>query len=100
MPRRRATCKYPPELATNGMSPMVWGPMMWRWMHGAAYANDHSQTDPRICARWLLTLQPVLPCKACRTSFKGLIANGSVTSAAQARTLGQLVFSVHNAVNQ
>jgi hypothetical protein len=82
------------------MSPSVWGPMLWRWMHGAAYAHDQlSPQSATECGVWLKTLPMVLPCGACRASFKPVIAAVNVDAATRNHRLGRVVFDLHNAVN-
>ena len=96
--RRRASC---PKPVTNGMSPSVWGPMLWRWMHGAAFAHDQQQSSPGFeCGVWLEALPAVLPCGACRASFIPAMAAADVQTAARERRLGRLVFDLHNVVNR
>lgn len=88
-----------PDLTDSGLEtvdPAIWGPPLWRFLHGAAAA---SSADASVATRWASVLEAMktgLPCQECtdhyRTWFAAHpIADGSVSA---------WLLALHNDVNR
>ena len=77
------------------MRPKVWGPAMWRILHGTAHARDID-----VAAMFVDALGDALPCIHCRTSFREFTERLPLRT--YLRTGGSYaywLYTVHNMVN-
>ena len=97
------------------MAPSVWGPMVWRLMHGAAHRYDTQETPPGQADRYafqlfLINCAWVLPCVYCRESYLEYVRQACTDQAPQGtsemarhfgeRRVQELVCYFHNCVNK
>ena len=92
------THRFPPI----GMSPSVWGPLVWTTMHIASIGYSPHPTDAEKTAaiEFYRSFALILPCPICRTHYSMHIKAMPIEEAVESRdTLIEWVFSVHNKVN-
>lgn len=89
-----------------GMAPSIWGPMMWRILHGFSYiiAEKHTPRASRhLFCIFLIYVSKVLPCAHCRESYtkflKYIINSGDLEHLIH-EDIQKLVYDIHNMVNQ
>lgn len=106
-------CKFKKPKANlhdnKGMAPSIWGPLVWRLVHGMAKEYDNLEDTIRfdqmlIFIRFLQVISFVLPCYDCRESYTDYILSahrdGSMHEAFRTATVMHLTFMLHNRVNQ
>lgn len=113
-PRPRTPCRLPqprPNLSNDkGMSPSIWGPLVWRLIHGLAKIYDRdtlcecgtSDACRESFLRFLLVLKAVLPCGECRKSYARFIDNSRdrIVRAFETSEVMVFAYDLHNMVNR
>lgn len=113
--KSRTPCRLPRPHANltdnKGMSPSIWGPLVWRILHGLAKIYDYDTLctacdSPAKCqhafAAFLLILKTILPCHDCRSSYSQYMARTSqqLVEAFATSEVMLYVFHLHNMVNE
>lgn len=85
-----------------GMSPSVWGPIVWSSMHIASlgYSNTPNDDEKRAAIEFYQALVYMIPCPICRQHYKRFLDTYPVKDAVGNRNdLIHWVFRIHNKVN-
>ena len=106
-PRQKLPATAPKTaLKTNGFSPEIWGPGMWRVMHMTAATMPERPTpeQSRHYYTFFKSLANVLPCPGCRAHYAEMIAPGGIlplTSRVVSSRMSLFAWTVaiHDAVN-
>ncbi len=99
------THKHNPE-ETNNLKSADWGPSGWIFLHSVSfgYPDQPTQQDKDHYKSFFENISHVLPCSACRDSYKKHIASGSCqitdTIFESNRTLTEWLYNLHNKVNE
>ena len=90
----------------NGFMTRVWGPMLWTVLHMISlnYPVEPTPQHQRQYKRFFRTLMYVLPCGACRKSYRYFILRHPVVKIrdeifTNRETLSKWLFTLHNVVN-
>jgi hypothetical protein len=86
-----------------GMSPSVWGPIMWWTMHivTLGYPDQPTEQDKKAAIDFFKSLEYMIPCPICKEHYKVNIAKFPVEAATGSRTdLILWVVKIHNMVNE
>jgi len=84
-----------------GMSPAVWGPILWTTMHivSIGYAENPTEEEKRGAIQFYESLKYMIPCPICKEHYAHILT--TMPPDAQNRaTLIEWVFNVHNKVNE
>jgi hypothetical protein len=91
----------------QGKDPVVWGPLVWVWLHAVAREFDNttrSAASASVVRRFVSTLGYVLPCGTCRVSYRAMVQTphrrASLRRAIQGKTLSQWYVRLHDTVNR
>ena len=76
------------------MDPCVWGPPLWRLLHGSAVAPGKVRAHVMQC---LASMRAVLPCDKCRKSLTAILAG---LSGLRFANVFEVTWIVHNYVNR
>jgi hypothetical protein len=77
------------------MRPKVWGPAMWRILHGTSHVRE-----PGVVTAFIAALGAALPCIHCRTSFAEFCSAMPLGPyLASGGTYSYWLYTVHNMVN-
>jgi hypothetical protein len=88
----------------DGFLTTVWGPAQWHMLHTISfnYPVNPTNEDKKHYRDYVLSLQNVLPCGACRknlkTNFKHLPLN--MTDMKNRDTFSRYIFNLHETVNK
>lgn len=103
----KGTCKRFPYRSDNGFMTKIWGPALWLNMHliSLNYPCSPTDTDKKRYRRFFYSLGDVLPCKACRESYKEFVKKNPDTKLKMSHmrsrhSLARWVFKLHNAINK
>lgn len=92
-----------PAEEKQGISPLVWGPQLWNFLHmvSSTYPNHPTDVEKRQYFTFLLALGNVLPCPNCRNHYKKMLVthNFSAKHLKDRETFMKFMFDVHNIVN-
>ena len=77
------------------MDPCVWGPPLWRLMHGTA-AREPRRAQAAVLA-CLYSMRAVLPCRKCRESLTAILAG---LEGMHFPSVFEVTWMVHNYVNR
>lgn len=82
------------------MNQNLWGPKMWFFLHTISfnYPLKPSKQDKNNIASFLYSLQPIIPCKTCRTHFKRNLAE-SPPKLDSRKKLSEWMIDLHNEIN-
>lgn len=87
----------------NGFVTRVWGPPLWHVLHTISfnYPTNPSPSERKHYKQFVLSLQSVLPCGACRDNLKRNLRELPLTDAAlQSRdSFSRYVYALHEKVN-
>lgn len=86
-----------------GMSPSVWGPIVWTTMHIVSLGYSHSPNaeEKQAAIDFYQSLVHMIPCPICREHYKMFLAKYPVKDAVGNRNdLIYWVFMIHNKVNE
>lgn len=86
----------------SGKPPLVWGPLVWQWLHSVAARWDAGgAVDDNAAVRFFAELRAVLPCKYCRDSYTEFFKHMKPALRLQAShgQLQQWTYAVHHYVN-
>lgn len=96
----------PSALKTNGFSPDIWGPGMWRMMHMTAASMPEHPTpeQSRHYFTFFSSLANVLPCPGCRAHYAEMIGPGGILPLTTRVVSGRMALfkwtvAIHDAVN-
>jgi hypothetical protein len=86
-------------VTTALMHPSLWGPFVWTMLHGLALV-PRTAAAADLMVKFLTELQPLLPCKVCRQSFRDILAkrSASLHAAVLAGTYMRWLFDLHRSV--
>lgn len=84
----------------QGVSPKIWGPILWRVLFDMAWEYDHTKTSKKPMAKWIFALGQILPCRFCRESFAIYSAEHTLPHALKTKTLFQWMHALKNKVNE
>lgn len=109
MPPRRSKSKSRKSHAKPVMmSPSIWGPLVWRLLHGFAKIHDDRMVGDKdgSCSSWLAgflrLLRVILPCQECRSSYAQFLLKSEkeMVKALGNGSMMEFVFALHNMVNE
>lgn len=86
-----------------GMSPSVWGPILWSTMHivTLGYSEMPSDQEKKAAVEFFDSLVYMIPCPICKEHYKMILEKYPVENAVGNRTeLANWVFMIHNKVNE
>lgn len=87
----------------KGVSPKIWGPLLWRILFDMAWEYDHSEEIQDIkmsqMKKWIEALGICLPCQFCRQSF-AVYSKEGLTEALQNNRLLWWMHALKNKVNE
>ena len=84
------------------MNVNVWGPRLWRILHGAVFLMEDTEVKKRAASALFETLLVLLPCAYCRESYPQILraaSNGSLQKMFEKGLGNEFVFRLHNLVN-
>jgi hypothetical protein len=90
---------------SNGLLPKIWGPHMWKALHCITFGYPEEPTpfEKKNYKTFFEMLSFVLPCEACRESYKRTITTGSnklTDNVFESRaTLTLWLYNIHQSVN-
>ena len=84
------------------INPTIWGPPGWKFIHYVCYSSPTNMTEVEKAnyKAFLLSLQYVLPCEACRKHYATNLEKHSLDAALQNGKLFEWSVSMHNEVNR
>lgn len=87
-----------------GFSTKIWGPVMWSGIHMISlnYPMNPSNEDKKHYKDFIVSLQYVLPCGACRDNLKKNLKEHPLTKKAlkNRHTFAKWVYDLHELVNK
>ena len=86
-----------------GMSPSVWGPILWMTMHivTLGYSDVPTEQEKKAAIEFFESLVYMIPCPICKEHYKMNIEKFPVDAAVGSRNdLANWVFMIHNTVNE
>lgn len=86
-----------------GMSPSVWGPILWKTMHivTLGYPEKPTEHDKKAAVDFFESLVYMIPCPICKEHYKMTLEKHPIASATGSRTeLVTWAFVIHNKVNE
>jgi hypothetical protein len=85
-------------------SPDFWGPSAWRFIHAVSftYPNNPTQEEKKQYIDFILNLQNILPCFACREHLKHNLRdlNFNIEHMKNRKTFSKFTVDLHNMVNR
>lgn len=87
----------------GGISPDVWGPSTWAFLHLAVMAepDDFDKSRLMLYKRFYMLLQELLPCQKCRMHLKDNMKSlKNIESLGSKRELFDWTTQLHNLVNK
>jgi hypothetical protein len=86
-----------------GMSPAVWGPIVWTTMHivTIGYSEMPTEEEKKAAIDFFESLVYMIPCPICREHYKMILEKHPVKNAVGSRDeLADWAFMIHNEVNE
>lgn len=86
-----------------GMSPSVWGPIVWMTMHivTLGYSDTPTEFEKKAAIEFFESLTYMIPCPICKEHYKVILEKNPVQKAVKSRdSLVKWVFHIHNEVNE
>ena len=86
-----------------GMSPSVWGPILWTTMHivTLGYSDKPNDSEKKAAIDFFESLVYMIPCPICQEHYKMNLEKFPVQAAVNSRDdLANWVFMLHNEVNK
>ena len=84
--------------------PDFWGPSAWRFIHATSftYPNNPTQEEKKYYIDFILNLQNILPCYACRENLKKNLRalNFNINHMKDRRAFSKFCVDLHNLVNK
>ena len=86
----------------QGVSPKIWGPILWRVLYDLAWEYDHTyeSNQEETMGEWIFALGQSLPCRFCRESFAIYSNEPSLPLALHQKTLFRWMHALKNKVNE
>lgn len=90
--------------SNDGFSVNIWGKLLWNFLHIISfnYPNEPTEQDKDNYNNFILSLQYVLPCKACRENLKKnleLVGYGR-ECLENRKAFSMFIYRLHNCVNK
>ena len=90
--------------SSDGMITMVWGPMVWHFLHIISfnYPINPTKEQKNDYKNYLLYLGKVLPCKYCRDNFATNLKKAGFSNKVLKNrdTFSKFIYKLHNSVNK
>lgn len=90
--------------SNDGMMTSIWGPPMWHILHTISfnYKVNPSEEEKEQYKQFILSLQHVLPCRACRENLKSNLkaTNFGDHVFRNRETFSKYIFNLHQKVNE
>jgi hypothetical protein len=86
----------------KNISPDLWGPHLWKFMHlfTLTYPNEPTEEEKDIAYNFFTAIQTVLPCEKCRYNFKNHLETLTEEVLDSNESLVKWLFDIHNEVNK
>jgi len=88
----------------DGFLTSIWGPSQWHMLHTISfnYPVHPTEQEKKHYRDYVLSLQYVLPCGACRTNFKNNLKHLPITmkDMANRETFSKYIYNLHELVNK
>ena len=86
----------------KNISPNLWGPHLWKFMHlfTLSYPNEPTEDEKDIAYNFFTSIQTILPCEKCRYNFKNHLETLTEEVLDSNENLVKWLFDIHNEVNK
>jgi hypothetical protein len=86
----------------KNISPNLWGPHLWKFMHlfTLSYPNEPTEEEKDSAYNFFTAIQTVLPCEKCRYNFKNHLETLTEEVLDSNENLVKWLFNIHNEVNK